>query len=48
MTSEKRKEKLDFIAHQLFEISKELERLPPELALDIDQKAARSIITDLL
>ena len=47
MTAENRKEKLDSVAHQVFGISQEFESLIPELTLNIDQKAARSIITDL-
>ncbi len=47
MTPEEKKEKLDTFSRQLLGISKELENLIPELAFDIDQKAARSIITDL-
>lgn len=48
MTAEKRKELLDSTAHELFEISKKIESLIPELVLDIVQNAARRIITDLL
>ncbi|MEW6128982.1 MAG: hypothetical protein AB1757_18230 [Acidobacteriota bacterium] len=47
MTPEKKKEKLDSLAHQLFKVSKELEKLIPELALDSDQETAQSIIEDL-
>jgi hypothetical protein len=47
MTAEERKEKLDALSSRLFVISQEIESLIPELSPDADQKAARSIVTDL-
>jgi hypothetical protein len=47
MTPKERKEKLDALASRLFVISQEIESLIPELSLDVDLKAARSIVTDL-
>ncbi len=48
MTPERRKEKLDLIAHKLLEISEELNSVLPELPLANDQVVVRSIITDLI
>jgi hypothetical protein len=47
MTAEQRKEKLDSLADRLFGLSKELEMLIPEFSGEVDQKAGRSIVTDL-
>jgi hypothetical protein len=47
MTPEERKEKLDGLSSRLFVISQEIESLIPELSLEFDQKAARSIVGDL-
>jgi hypothetical protein len=47
MSPEKRKEKLDVLSSRLFVISQEIEGLIPEVSLEADQKAARSIVTDL-
>jgi hypothetical protein len=47
MTPKERKEKLDALSSRLFVISKEIESLIPELPLEFDQKAARSIVGDL-
>jgi hypothetical protein len=48
MTPERRKEKLDLVAHKLLEISQELNSVLSELPLSNDQVVVRSIITDLI
>ena len=48
MTPERRKEKLDLVAHKLWEISGELSSVLPELTITNDQAVVRSIITDLI
>jgi hypothetical protein len=47
MTRTERKKILDSIAARLLGISQEIETLIPELSYDIDQKVAKSIVTDL-
>jgi hypothetical protein len=47
MTPAERKEKLDALSSQLFVIHQELKGLIPGLSLEMDQKAARSVLTDI-
>jgi hypothetical protein len=47
MKPERVKEKFNQLAQTLFNASKEIESLLPDLALEADKQTAQSIITDL-
>jgi hypothetical protein len=47
MTPKQLKTRLDDLATRLWAIAEELEHLKPELALDVDRRAANGIVTDL-
>ncbi|HEV7282211.1 MAG TPA: hypothetical protein VGN57_18555 [Pirellulaceae bacterium] len=48
MTNEERRDQLRDLTRRLIAAREELEAIFPELTLDVDRQAARSIMTDLL
>ncbi len=48
MTDEERKAALDNLAPRFWAMRAEIERLLPELRMEVDRKEAKSIMTDLV